>query len=128
MKTVLFVSFVVCVLQLTLAGPLQQQVPVDPSEEFEQVTEPKLEYLPIEKDDAAMSIRIDDGGLFPEVNDQDENEQEVQQVQQQVFEDDQVVTTPDDESDEDVHQSTERAGEDQSEESWFCSVFGCIKP
>uniref|UniRef100_A0A8D8I5T7 (northern house mosquito) hypothetical protein n=1 Tax=Culex pipiens TaxID=7175 RepID=A0A8D8I5T7_CULPI len=139
MKAVLCVSLAVCVIQLALAGPLQQQVKINPSEELvqepqsdlEQVTEPKLEYLPEENDEPVTGIRIDEGGLIPtesipEVDDQEDAGQEVQQVQMQVFEDDQVVTTPGDSSEEDV-QSTERSGENQSNESWFCSVFGCNK-
>uniref|UniRef100_A0A8D8I6X9 (northern house mosquito) hypothetical protein n=1 Tax=Culex pipiens TaxID=7175 RepID=A0A8D8I6X9_CULPI len=139
MKAVLCVSLAVCVIQLALAGPLQQQVKINPSEELvqepqsdlEQVTEPKLEYLPEENDEPVTGIRIDEGGLIPtesipEVDDQEDAGQEVQQVQMQVFEDDQVVTTPGDSSEEDV-QSTERSGENQSNESWFCSVFGCTK-
>lgn len=118
-------------------------------ENLEQVTESKLDILPEEKDDSVPStIRIDEGGLIPTESvpkqEQDENEQEVQQVQQQDFQEVQDVqdvqyaqdaqdvqnvklaTTTDDNSDEDV-QSTEQSVEDQSQESWFCSVFGCNK-
>lgn len=139
MKTVLFVSLVVCVIQLVFAGPLQQQVKLDPSEDLVQepqsdlvqVTESKVAFLPEEDAKPGETVRIDDGGLIPteltsEGNDQDDSEQEVQQVQQQVFDDVQELTTPGDNSDEDV-QSTERSGENQSHESWFCSVFGCSK-
>lgn len=120
-------------------GPLQQQVKIDPREELVQepqsdvvqVTEPKLEYLPEENEEPVTGIRIDAGGLIPtesipDVDEQDDAGQEVQQVQMQVFEDVQVVTTPGDSSEEDV-QSTERSGEVQSHEGWFCSVYGCNK-
>ncbi|XP_001863858.2 uncharacterized protein LOC6046695 [Culex quinquefasciatus] len=135
MKAVLCVALAVCVIQLALAGPLQQQVKLDPREELVQEPqsdlEPKLEYLPEENEEPVTGIRIDEGGLIPtesipEVDDQEDGEQEVQQVQMQVFEDEQVMTTPGDSSEEDV-QSTERSGENQSNESWFCSVFGCNK-
>ncbi|KAL9706132.1 hypothetical protein quinque_009650 [Culex quinquefasciatus] len=135
MKAVLSVSLAVCVIQLALAGPLQQQVKLDPREELVQEPqsdlEPKLENLPEENEEPVTGIRIDEGGLIPtesipEVDDQEDAGQEVQQVQMQVFEDEQGMTTPGDSSEEDV-QSTERSGENQSNESWFCSVFGCNK-
>lgn len=118
-----------------LVGPLQQQVKLDPREELVQEPqsdlEPKLENLPEENEEPVTGIRIDEGGLIPtesipEVDDQEDAGQEVQQVQMQVFEDEQGMTTPGDSSEEDV-QSTERSGENQSNESWFCSVFGCNK-